>query len=288
MAEIDLTNFGENGFVIRFGSEEHGININTYTRVLTSLSRAIKAINKKVDENYKLDIIVIKEKPGCFLVHLKPVWKYGKPLAKDLWRTVIAPLFVLYLFHKAFPDATIIDFSSNQVIVVMHEEEETTINISDEAKKHYNSVMVDAAVDRNITNAARAIHSDKFIDELDIHDGLEDTDPVLKLSESDLHKISSVDKGVEIAEQEVVSVHKSIFEHSSRKWEFMWNGNKISASISDDEFFERMKERSFSIKQDEKFIATIEMHKEYDKISKKWKIKEYRITKLDGYKDEQK
>ena len=287
MAEIDLKNFGENGLVIRFDGEENGININTYIKFLTAFSRAIKVINRKVDKDCKIEIILTKEKPGCFLVYLKPILKYGKPIAKELWRTLVAPLLVLYIFHKAFPDATIIDFSTNKIVVEFRDKEAITINVSDEQKQFYNAIISDTAVDKNITDAAKAVHSDKFIKGLHIHDGSEDKAPVLNLSSSDLSKIASVERAVETTIA-VVSVHKPVFEQSNRKWEFLWDGNIISASISDSNFFERMKERSFSLKQNQKFNATIRMRKEFDVTSESWIVREYKITNLDDCADEEK
>ncbi len=53
----------------------------------------------------------------------------------------------------------------------------------------------------------------------------------------------------EIMTNQKLSLLKVILERGSRKWEFVWNGIKISAPILDENFWNDMRERKIHITQ---------------------------------------
>lgn len=282
MKLVDLTEFGKDGFVLRFEGRDQGINAITYGKVLISISNAIESINRKLDPEHKIEIIVVSEESGCFKVFLKPLLKYRKPIAVGIWATVLAPLLVLHLHSRFNPNSEIT--INGDVITIIGDKEETKIKATRDLTSAYNLIQKDSTLNRNIDIAARAMRSDKNINKFGIYNGFHDQISVLDLSKIDFDNFSKSEKRKDDTSA-IVTVHKAIFERSSRKWEFLWGREIISATISDDKFFDKMEERQFSINQGEKFLANIRTYWERDKISGNWIVRRYVITDLNYYRE---
>lgn len=284
MKTTNLRKFEENGFVLRFSSSERGINADTYGKVLVSISKAIRSINKNLDSNYKVKTVVLSEKPGCFIVHLMPLVEYSLPIAKGLWQSIVAPLLVLYIFHKAFPDASLITINNNGDIILSDKSELGKIDISDNALEAFKKVSHDPSFNNSISEFAKAIHADSSLSKVSIYNGVDEQDSVLKLSQEQMVNLYEVEKSNDESEV-ILTVHKLVFDNLDRKWEFMLNDEIISAYISDKKFLSKMKEGRFSISKDKKFRAKLITYKERDLTSKEWRIRGYKIIELNEYED---
>lgn len=254
MEVVDLTEFGKDGFVLRFEGRDQGVNAVTYGKILVSISNAIESINRKLDPDCKIEIIVVSEKSECFKVRMKPLSKYGMPIAVGIWVTVVAPLLVLHLHSRFNPNSEII--VNGDIITIIGDVKETKIKAKSDLISAYSQIQRDARLNRNVDIVARAIRSDKNVKKFGIYNGYGDQDSVLDLSRIDIDNFKKLEKKIDNTPA-IISIHKAIFERSNRKWEFLWERKIISATISDDKFFDKMEERQFSINQDEKFIANI-------------------------------
>jgi hypothetical protein len=78
----------------------------------------------------------------------------------------------------------------------------------------------------------------------------------------------------------VLSIHKAAFERSKRKWECVWRGFKISASILDETFVERLAKQEISISQGDAIEATLRVHQAYDKASGTWINESYEVVRV--------
>jgi hypothetical protein len=63
-------------------------------------------------------------------------------------------------------------------------------------------------------------------------------------------------------------VVKAIFHKGRRKWEFVWQGHKISAPIVDDEFFDRLARREIWLAQGDELDVMLRVHQILDDINK--------------------
>ncbi len=86
------------------------------------------------------------------------------------------------------------------------------------------------------------------------------------------------DKKIDLIENVPLSILKLVFV-PDRKWEFIYEGNKISAYILDKSFFKRIEEGEAFAKGDV-IIADMEIVKVFDKSVKTYLNKEYRIIKV--------
>ena len=69
----------------------------------------------------------------------------------------------------------------------------------------------------------------------------------------------------------------------TRKWEFYYNGEKISASIDDDEFMENMHRYSFMVGTT--MYATLDIEKEYLEKFRVWANRSYRVIEVKSVDD---
>lgn len=81
-------------------------------------------------------------------------------------------------------------------------------------------------------------------------------------------------------ERTSVTVLKLIFERGGRRWQFIWNGIRISAPIKDDEFFTKMESREYVFSQGDILDVTLRIFQIRDPMSRAFINDHYEIIKV--------
>lgn len=285
MRTTDLTKFEDDGFVLHFGGRTHEVDAFTFGNALVSFAEAIQSINNEINPDFKIEIAMDAVGPGSFRVNLKTAKKSLRNLFKDAPRNIIIALLATFLWEKVLDGDTTPRIIVNDDSVVMEVGEDRIIVPRDayEARKAVNE---NSSVNRNVAKAIETIQADPSIEEFGISLGLKDVDPVLNLPRSVFPAI--LQNTVVLPEEEsryvdqdaALSIHKAVFERSRRKWEFIWNGFRISAPILDDDFFDRLEQRSIYIRQGDVFKATLRVHQIRDRMNGNWLNERYEIIRL--------
>ena len=79
----------------------------------------------------------------------------------------------------------------------------------------------------------------------------------------------------------ILSLHKAAAGRSRRRWKFVWNGFRISATVLDEDFINKFEKGAVSIQEGEEFKATLRVHQICEKMSGSWLNERYEIMKLD-------
>jgi hypothetical protein len=82
--------------------------------------------------------------------------------------------------------------------------------------------------------------------------------------------------------QEIVPV-KVFLEKTHRKWEFIWDGRKISANITCDKFYNDLINSRISYNQKNKMIVTLKIKQKLDKINNVYINDSYEIIFVKEY-----
>ena len=287
MRTTDLTKFDDDGFVLHFGGRTHEVDAFTFGNALVSFAEAIQSINREVNPEFKIEISIDSVGPGSFRVCLKTIKKSLKNLFSEAPRHIIVSLLASYLLEKkaeSSDDSPNISVDEDSVTIEIGEER---IIVPLEAYEAREVVEKSKDVNRNIARAIEIIHADPSIDEFGISRGLKDPEPVLKLSRSSFPAIlqnavpapSEGDSRYEDHDA-LVSIHKAVFERSRRKWEFIWKGFRISGTITDKEFFDRLERREVSIRQGDIYEATLRVHQARDRMTGSWLNERYEIVRM--------
>lgn len=86
-----------------------------------------------------------------------------------------------------------------------------------------------------------------------------------------------------IVEEANLQLIKVILEKGRRKLEFAWKGIKISASVSDDKFWDKMASGQVSIKQGDSIKASLQIIQVLDPYSKVFFNESYEVVEVIEY-----
>ena len=283
MTTTDVRQLQDSSFVFHFGGRPNEIDAITFGNALVSLAEAVRAINTQVNPGYSLEIAIEAVGPGSFRAKLRTAKKSLKNLFSAsvigdiaigllttiLWEKVISPEDPPTIIVQT--DAVIIQHGDDRIIVPKE---------VFEAKK---KVERDPVVNRHIAKAMEVLDADPAVTSLGITTELRDPEPIAEFPKAVFpiirqHALATPsDKSRFDDTKAVLSVHKAVFERSTRKWEFVWQGFRISAPILDDTFFDRLEARQISIRQGDAFEAELRVHQVFDALSGTWLNDRYEV-----------
>lgn len=284
MSTIDLTEFDDDGFVLHFGGRTHEVDALTFGNALVSFAEAIRAINQEVNPGFNLEIAIDAVGPGSFRARLKTAKKTLRNLfSVDIPRDIIIGLLTALLWEKVInPDEPPRIIINDDSVIIEHGSDR--IVVPREAYEAKARVEANPAVNRHIARAMEVMENDPSVESFGIARGLSDPIPVIEFPRAVFPVIRQSallrpEEGSRYVDNDaVLSVHKAVFERSTRKWEFIWNGFKISAPILDQTFFDRLEARQVAIKQGDAFKAVLRVHQTVDKMTGNWLNEKYEVV----------
>lgn len=285
MLAVDLTDFSDDSFVLYFGGRSHEVDAHSFGHVLILLAEAAQAINQEINPGFSLEVAIDAVGPGSFRAKLKTSKKSLRNLfSADIPKGIIIGLLSSFIYEKMRPqeppeitindDSVIIQHGSDRIIV----SRETY-----EAKERVNANPV---VNRNVGRVMETLENDSAIDSFGIARALEDTEPLFEVPRALFQVVrSNIAARPEVGRRAikknvVISVHKAIFDRSTRKWEFIWDGFRISAPILDQTFFDRLEAREISITQGDAFDAVLRIHQTFESVSGNWLNESYEVISV--------
>jgi hypothetical protein len=283
MATIDLRTFEDDGFVLHFGGRAQEIDALTFGNALVSLAEAIQAINHEVNPGYALEVAIEAVGPGSFRARLKTAKKSLRTLfSRDSAHDLVVALLAILLWEKVIspdippkirihPDEVIIEHGGDRIIVpraVFGQKEK---------------IERSPAVNRHVARSMEILENDPSVASLGIARDLRDPEPVIEFSRESFpiirrNAMPPPEDRRRFQDHDVVlSVHKAVFERSARKWEFVWNGFRISAPILDQTFFDRLETRQIALRQGDVFHAVLRVHQVHDGRTGTWLNENYEV-----------
>lgn len=144
----------------------------------------------------------------------------------------------------------------------------------------YNIYNNSQAINDAISNQFRILEEDPAIDGLTLSSGGE----VLSVPKDDFSllaqsvDIPGEDRRKEIKNSQTVSVIKPVLEKNlTRRWEFLWNGNRVSANITDVDFLDRMEQGEYRFGTGDKMIVDLQINQALNPIYDAWMNESYQI-----------
>ena len=75
----------------------------------------------------------------------------------------------------------------------------------------------------------------------------------------------------------------AVLERSQRRWQFLWNGQKISANIHDDDFFTKMANHEYEFGQGDQLIVDLVAEQELNEIVGAYETRRYGVMKVHSH-----
>ena len=228
--------------VLHFGGEPSRINAYTLAATITGIADAAKAVNTSINPGYEIEIVVEALGAGSFRTTLRALLREGRNLfSADSARAVVLSVVATLIYERVLaPQQSIqVHVGPTEVVIEAHGDRVVVPRtIYDTAR----SLGTTPSVARGIGRAIGAVQADVEVTSFGV--GTDPKSPPPMPLERKLFvalPAPSDDSGPNVRiidEITEVQILRAILERSRRKWEFVWNGLRVSAPVLDDSFFD--------------------------------------------------
>jgi hypothetical protein len=270
-------------FSVKFDKSSHDLDTDTYIQALTSLSTIMKEANYQLEAGERISINVVAQDSGSFDVALalKAVEHLFSENTVDYLAGLVAIAGGLVGLRKVWhktddskteingDDVTIKDVEGNVIY-------QTT-------KNTYNIYTTNQVVQDALSNNFKALENDETITGYEIKQG----DETIRVDRDEFTELAKRVE-VKVPDQDITEIPanliivKVVFEGAERKWEFLYNGVKISALVLDENFWAEINGGKAFAKGDE-LIADLRIIREYDPNVAAYINKEYQVINVRGH-----
>ncbi len=281
MALLDLRLADDESFVLHFGGRTRDVDAQTFGSALVAVAEAIEAVNTEINPGYSIEVFIEAVGPGSFRAKLKTSKRELKNLfSARTARSIVVALLASFLWdaiHKDAPPVIIVD--EDYVIV---EYNGGGVVIPKGAYDQRDRIDRSPIVRRKVVRVMDALESDPRVESFGIGANLND-EPIIEIPRAlfpTVRKNSDPNPEEEKRHRDVQArllVHKAVFERSSRKWEFIYDGFRISAPILDQNFFDRLEAHDISLGQGDALEAQLRVHQRRDPGTAAWLNTSYEV-----------
>jgi hypothetical protein len=288
MADVDLRALSPNDVVLHFGGRPNEVDAFTFSNSLIAFADALREINGQINSNFSLDVTIEAAGPGSFRArigtHVKSIGGLFKSDAKSLLINLLATFIYVRILDPQTPpqitvndDSVVIQTGSDRVIVPRS---------TWEARE---KLAHPKAVQKHISRAFQVIREDVSVTDFGLAASLDEVDPVGSIDRIKFAILATVpeeetDKDDEPFRDERthLTVLKIVFERGTRKWQFVWNGIRISAPIKDEVFFDKIAAREYDFGQGDILDVTLRIYQVRDEMSGALINDHYDVMKVHG------
>lgn len=235
----------ENEFKIKFDGQLYQVDAQTFITSLVNISAIIQEVNQELQTDKKIDIKIKAIEKGSFIAGLSlqevAMASQGLFNSQDLAvaANIVTVLVGLYTLkkHLGGKKAKKVEEQGDKISI---ENDKGIIQIFD--NRSYGIFTRNQVVNDAISNNFAVLEDDPSVSGFEI---LNPSDKVLFEAErEEFNALSIKSEAIEEDKKEnivvaTVVVHKIVFD-DRYKWEFYYNGNKISAYVTDADFFSRI------------------------------------------------
>lgn len=231
----------EESIVIHFGTEGQRINAYTLATTIVNLADAARAANFAINPGYDIEVVVEALGGGSFKARLRTIYRGAANLftAQALQAVVLSVIASFIYQHTLAPDTDVtVSVTSDEVVIAQGDKRIVVPRAVHEATLKAEARREFVA---GIQEAVRAVESDTTVSTIGFSNAM-DEPPQIEIPRERFALISTApsvpqEDTRELLEEVDLEILRAILEKSRRRWEFVWNGTRISAPVSDDRFY---------------------------------------------------
>jgi hypothetical protein len=257
----------------------------TFGSALIEIAEALRAINYDLNPGYSLEVSIEALGPGSFRACLRTV---KEPL-RNLFSgatvvAVIVGVFTNYLYDTLKASDEIVVQVTSDMVIVQHGAQR--IIVPKEIKVLTEKIKGNSTVARHVERAMDILENDRSVTSFGLTPKLSDESPLISFPRTFFGVIrDNVNHSPENGRRSmtvdaILSIHKAVFARSRRKWEFVWNGFKISAPILDEVFFDKLERREVSLRQGDAFSAKLRIEQLKEPLTGTWVNSQYDVLRV--------
>lgn len=272
---------------IKFDGQLHQVDANTFINSLINFCEVVKQVNSEIDSDHPVEIKITALEKGSFITGIS---LQAKDIIDQLFAhntieylagivTIVTGAYQVKKFLGGSKPAEV----SQQGDKVEIKDNKGSVILVD--NRTYNIYSKNQSVSDAIANNFASLEEDTSISKFEI---LNENEDVIFSAERD--SFTELAKKIEVEQENtktaIVSanliIYKLIFDKNNRKWEFYYNGNKISANITDDEFFKEIDQgKSFS--KGDQLTVDLQINQIFDEAVNAYINHSYQITKVHSH-----
>jgi hypothetical protein len=253
MAEGQIIDFRDVGdeFVFHYGGRLNEVDAYTFANSMVSLANAMRATNVIVNPGQDIEIAIQAIGAGSFRAKVRATKKSLRNLfsLQGAGTGLIVGLLGNQIWQAAHPD------KPPQIIIndgsVEFRYKDATVILPRQAYEAYKATHESKEIKNSIAEAFDQLQRDESITEFGITKEMDDSHLVLNVGRQKFPIISgSFRQEPETRTTELrtnVQIVRAILERSNRLWEFVWQGNRIPAPVTDSVFYDDLYRRKISL-----------------------------------------
>lgn len=288
--QVDLGKFKDSdGFVIHFGGDSHEVDTYTFANALVAFSDTVREVNSQVNQGHSIVLRLEDVGKGSFRGRIKG--EKSGILGKLRWAAEqsVIPILIAFIYDQYIDQDTFEIEVSEEFVVITQGGDRTIIPRS--AYESAKSLPSPERVHSEMGKVIDVIEKDVKIESFGITKELDDDVPVVNLPRDDWGIVQRKAAGKEDEskldreEEELATlgILKAVFSAKKRKWDFVWRGMKISASIEDPIFIADIMQRKITIGNGDSIECTLVMRQKWNEDDNVWLNAEYAVKAVTNY-----
>jgi hypothetical protein len=280
------------------GLADH-VDVYTLAETLTGVGDALRAINDLVNPGVDFEIYLDSLGPGGSVLTKFVTKKRVAKLTGVIVSQIILGLLVSYLYDKLKThQKPVVTINADRVII--ETEGQTTI-IPKDVFEQQQKVSQSPEVAAGILRAFEALEEDHSVESLSVLPPRPEAPPSIVIPRREFEPlVTELEK--QIFQSDLLTadeaippdtptrriqphrtqlvIVKAVFERAKRKWQFYWNGVKISASITDQTFFDKLESRDIALRQGDALDVDLLVTQTYSPLLNTWENVLYQVVRV--------
>lgn len=267
---------------VKFDGQNHQIDVQTFAYSVLNFATVIKETNKKLNAA-TVDIHIKAPERGSVIVQLITTVTQDPtliPNSVSFVADLVATVGGLYGIHHFISGRKTKKPEKIDGSIRIELEDGSHMTV---AEKIYNIYVDTPSIPNGISQHFSALNEDPAVSKFEVSrpDG---KGKLIEVGREDYARLAikqQFDTGNArtITELAHLYIYKVVFDRTDRKWEFYYNGNRISASISDDEFYQLI-DRGEAFAKGDQLRADIQVNQVFDESVGAYINQSFQITKV--------
>lgn len=275
--------------ILYFDIESVGLNAETFGNALISFDELYRSINAIINPGVDVEIDFIRSEEGSIRAILRSLRKDTKALIAAPFALIVFPFLLNIVSNWATSDSVKIIVNDDSYIV---EHGNERIVLPRDAAEKAKKVEKSPSVRRSAKKFFAIVDSDPNVKSIDFRSPAHPNQPVIPIDRSQFPSLRELPEFVtpdqpKFREQphfrQRLVVVTAVLEKTTRKWQFLWNGQRISADIQDDDFFLRLAEHEYEFGQGDSLLVDLLAEQQLNEILGAYENVGYHITKVHSH-----
>lgn len=275
---------------IKFDGATHQIDANTFINSLVHFTNIVQEVNRGLGTDIRVEIKINALEQGSFLVDLvikavETAGILGTLFAVDGFPTIVnlvksvGEIYKLAKFTKG-EKTNIIEHNNDSVKIENVKGDITYID-----QRVYNIYTTNNTIKEAITQEFKTLDNDSNVTGFELLNT--NNEKIFEAKKEDFKELANSTTFLELPDAKLITKTGmlnilSLSFEKNRKWDFIYEGNKISVKLTDQEFSELI-DRGEAFAKGDSLEAEIEIRQEFNKSANVYVNKSYKVIKINKH-----